>query len=224
MKTAPFLLTFNLLFGLGCDRGTTAPVPAPRAAGTRPAAVAPRVEPLSDRLSHAGASRVVALGDLHGDLAATRRALRLAGAIDTADHWNGDDLVVVQTGDVLDRGDDDRAVFDLLERLRHEATRAGGALILLSGNHELMNVARDFRYVTPRGFSDFAHERGRGAAFQPGGPYAAILASRPIVARVGDTLFVHGGILPKHVAYGLDRMNDGVRAWILGQRPEPPRS
>ncbi len=181
-----------------------------------------KVPPLSARLAYPAAKRVVAIGDLHGDLSAAKKALRLAGAIDAKDAWIGGALVVVQTGDVIDRGDEDRAVLDFLSKLQDEANRAGGALILLSGNHELMNVARDFRYVTPGGFAEFADEQGRGAAFQPGGPYARLLAERPIVARVGDTLFVHGGILTKHARYGLDRMSDELRAWMLGTREEPP--
>ena len=64
------------------------------------------------------AERIVAIGDLHGDLEATRRALRLAGAIDERDTWIGGDLVVVQAGDQLDRGNGEQAIIDLLERLR----------------------------------------------------------------------------------------------------------
>jgi hypothetical protein len=49
-----------------------------------------------------------------------------------------------------------------------------------------------------------------------------LLADRPLFAKVGDTVFVHGGILPKHVRYGLDRMNDEVDAWLLGRRAALP--
>lgn len=187
-----------------------------------PPAPAEAVPPLSSELSRAAASLVIAIGDMHGDLDASRRALRLAGAIDDADQWVGGALVLVQTGDVLDRGDDDRAVFDLLERLRPQARKAGGQLLALSGNHELMNVALDFRYITSGGMAAFGGESGRAAAFRPGGSYAVLLAQRPIVAKVGDTVFVHGGVLPKHVSYGLDRMNDEVHAWMLGKRADPP--
>jgi hypothetical protein len=173
-------------------------------------------------LSQPAAARVVAIGDLHGDLDATRRALRLAGAIDAQDAWIGGSLVVVQTGDEIDRGDEDREVLDLTEKLKSQAKAAGGAFHALSGNHEIMNVSRDFRYVTPGGFEDFAGEQGRGAAFEPGGRYAALLAERPIFMRVGDTLFVHGGILPKHALYGLNRMHEELRSWIMGRLPFPP--
>lgn len=213
-------LLLCLLLGCGA-KGAATDAHSLSAAPAAPATVVvPR--PLSDRLSHPAAKRIVAIGDLHGDLVATKRALRLAGAIDSSDAWIGGALVVVQTGDEIDRGDDDRAVLDFLEALTGAAKKAGGALHLLSGNHEVMNVARDFRYVTPGGFSAFSSEAGRGAAFEPGGPYARMFAKRSIMARVGDTLFVHGGILPKHVDYGLDRMNDEVAAWMRAERPEPP--
>ncbi|MDH4036228.1 MAG: metallophosphoesterase [Candidatus Krumholzibacteria bacterium] len=184
------------------------------------------------------APRIVAIGDLHGDLDATRRALRLAGAVDTNDRWTGGNLVVVQTGDQVDRGDDEQAILDLFSRLAQEAARAGGAVHALNGNHELMNTALDFRYVTPGGYADFVDAvtydnadasmasfpdsmRARVAAFRPGGDYARDLARRNVVIIIGDNVFVHGGVLPEHVTYGLDRINTEVRAWLLGEGPMP---
>jgi Icc-related predicted phosphoesterase len=184
------------------------------------------------------AGRLVAIGDLHGDLTATRRALRLAGAIDQNDHWIGGELVVVQTGDQLDRGDEEQAVLELLDRLQDEAQAAGGVVHILNGNHELMNARPDLRYVTEGGFADFQdavsiaeedslllahepHQRARVAAFRPGGPYARLLAERPVVLVLGENVFVHGAVLPMHLDYGLDRLNREVRDWLLG-RGEPP--
>lgn len=202
-----------------------APTPAaePSSAPLTPLPTAPElVRPLSDRLSRPAAPLVVAIGDLHGDLVAARRALRLAGAIDEDDQWAGGELVLVQTGDLIDRGDDDRALLDMLERLRAQAKQAGGQLVAMSGNHEVMNVDLNFGYVTRASMDAFASEGGRAAAFRPSGRYAIMLADRPVVYQVGDTVFVHGGVLPKHVRYGLDRLNDEVRAWMLGQRPNAP--
>jgi hypothetical protein len=184
-------------------------------------------------------ARIVAVGDLHGDLDATRAALALAGAIDDKGRWTGGAMTLVQTGDQLDRGDGERAILDLLDRLGDEAKAAGGGVVTLDGNHEVMNVQLDFRYVTERGLQDFAGiaggnashprvlalpegARARGAAFLPGGPVARRLARRGIVAVIGDTVFVHGGVLPKHVQYGLDRMNREVSAWMDGSAPAPP--
>ena len=80
------------------------------------------------------------------------KALQLAGATDAKGRWIGGNMIVVQTGDEIDRGDDDRRVIDLFERLRTEAQAAGGAVYPLSGNHETMNVYLDFRYVTDGSF------------------------------------------------------------------------
>jgi hypothetical protein len=191
---------------------------------------------------HPAAPRIVAIGDLHGDLDATRRALRLAGAIDERDQWIGGRLVVVQTGDQLDRGDRERAILDLLDRLARDATRGGGALHVLNGNHELMNARLDLRYVTDGGFRDFRafaplHEdgdsllaayppaqRGRVAAFRPGGTYALRLARRNTIVMVGDNVFVHGGVLPHHAEYGIERINAEIRAWLRGETGAPPWS
>jgi hypothetical protein len=186
----------------------------------------------------ASAKRIVAMGDLHGDLEAARQALQLAGAIDESDHWIGGDLILVQTGDQLDRGDGEQAILELLDRLQDEAEAAGGAVHLLNGNHELMNARPDLRYVTEGGFADFqdslviaendslllAHEpahRGRVAAFRPGGPYAKMLAERPVVLIIEGNVFVHGGVLPMHLDYGIERLNSEVRDWLLGEG-EPP--
>lgn len=182
--------------------------------------------------------RIVAFGDVHGDLDATRNALRLAGAIDARDQWIGGSMIVVQTGDQLDRGDEEMEILDLFERLKEEAAAAGGAFQALLGNHEMMNVRGDLRYVTEDGFADFAgqftpepedrllagfetHERARMAAFLPGRPYALLLAGRVVILRVGDNIFVHGGVLPRHVAYGIDRINRETQAWMRGEADRP---
>ena len=195
------------------------------------AAACPAVTPMT---RYPAAERIVAMADWHGDLAAARGALRLAGAIDDQDRWIGGRLVVVQTGDVLDRGDGERAILDLLARLEDEAAAAGGAVIALLGNHEIMSVAGDFDDATPGAFAAFAdladttlvalppEQRGRAAALRPGGPYARQLAGRNVVAIVGRNVFVHGGIRPEHLALGLDRINEETRAWLRGETPLPP--
>ncbi len=182
--------------------------------------------------------RIVAVGDLHGDLEATRQALLLAGAMDETGHWVGGQMVLVQTGDILDRGDEEPEMLALFDSLEVEARAAGGGVLLLNGNHELMNVYQDFRYVTEDGFLDYdgtpapvnpdsaflaldSSRQGRAAAFSPGGPMARRFAQRNTAVAVGNTIFVHGGILPANVDLGLDSLNARVRAWLLGEIPQP---
>jgi hypothetical protein len=176
--------------------------------------------------------RLIAVGDVHGDLFGLRKVLRMARVIDNKDHWIAGDSVLVQVGDVLDRGDDERAILELLAALRTEAPKVGGRVVTLLGNHEVMNASGDFRYVTAGGLSDFDSTPGleltatagrdlkpneaRRKAFEPGGPWARRIARFGVVVIVGDTLFVHAGLLPAHAKYGLSRINREARMWLLG--------
>lgn len=250
MRRLLVLATLGLLVS-GCER--LAPPPAQRSEPTAPARPASSASPAADAGARAAASasrlpapeRLVAIGDLHGDLAATKAALRLAGAIDATDRWIGGDLVVVQTGDQLDRGDDEQAILELLERLQDEAKAAGGALHVLNGNHEFMNALGDLRYVTPGGLADFADAPGttiddpaleaalaevpaearpRLAAFLPGRHWAKLMADHPVILIVGDTVFAHGGILPSWAKVGPDTINAEAQAFLLGERRDPPEA
>jgi hypothetical protein len=104
--------------------------------------------------SHAGrdqqaASRVIAIGDIHGSYEGLTTILKRTGLVDEQLRWNGGRTTVVQTGDYTDRGADTKQVMDLLMRLEREAKAAGAQFIVLAGNHEVMNLIGDFRDVTP---------------------------------------------------------------------------
>lgn len=203
--------------------------------------------------------RLVAIGDLHGDLEKSREAFKIAGLIDSSDRWTGGSTMVVQVGDVLDRGGEELKILYFLEKLKREAERAGGKILTMNGNHEIMNIEGDFRYVTKKGLEEFQiwadwyclgnkmktlcsgldkpkdpYEgipmsfprmradcfegiRARIAALRPDGPIAKrFLTKNQTVAVVGDSVFVHGGLLAEHIEYGLERINEEVRGWING--------
>src|SRR5262245_15651414 len=92
--------------------------------------------------------RAVAVGDVHGAFDSFVAILRAAQVIDNRNRWSGKKAVLVQTGDVLDRGPDSRKAIDLLRRLERDAQRAGGRVVSLLGNHELMRLVSDWRYVS----------------------------------------------------------------------------
>ena len=229
MSLSRVLLAIALLLLTGCA-ASSSPEPEPETPAPR-TVPPPTVNPAPERL--------VALGDVHGDHDAMIAALRLAGVIDADGHWSGGETVVVQTGDQLDRGEAEQQILDHLAQLEQEAWAVGGAMHVLNGNHETMNVELDLRYVTPGGFVDFAEfappvadqdaqllaypegERGRVAAFRPGGLYARMLATRNITVVVGDTAFVHGGILPNHADLGLESINRTIQDWMIGDASHP---
>ena len=93
--------------------------------------------------------RVVAVGDVHGAYEAFRAILREARLIDNRDRWIGGRALLIQTGDVLDRGPHSKRAIDLLRKLEREASRAGGRVHALLGNHEVMRLMGDWRYLSP---------------------------------------------------------------------------
>ncbi|KAI8465678.1 MAG: protein ser/thr phosphatase [Monoraphidium minutum] len=184
--------------------------------------------------------RIVAIGDLHGDMDKAVTSLELARVLaldeDGRPRWVGGDAVVVQLGDVLDRGNTEIGILKLLIELDTQAQKEGGGVYMLNGNHESLNVCGDFRYVTPGAFIESAVEFGiprevalrnwdgciqaRAALFLPGGKVARMMSRNPTVLIVNDTAFAHGGLLPMHVHYGIERMNAEVAAWMRRDRVE----
>lgn len=180
---------------------------------------------------------LASVGDVHGDLLQTWRILTACGVLREGDNgeaiWCGGDTIFVQCGDILDRGDHEIAIVVLLRELHHQAVEQGGAVYILNGNHESLNVCGDFRYVTAGGFVESSvcagydmvdvdgswegHLRSRVGLFRPGGPLARELAHNHTVLVINDTVFVHGGLLPEHVEYGLEKLNQDVTDWMLGK-------
>lgn len=100
--------------------------------------------------------RVVAISDPHGDFDAMRATLTGAGVLDDAASWAGRETHLVVTGDLLDRGPESRKIMDLLMQLEPQASEAGGRVHVLIGNHEVMNLAGDLRYVAAAEYAAFA--------------------------------------------------------------------
>jgi hypothetical protein len=187
--------------------------------------------------------RVYGIGDIHGGYDALVSILGKTGLVDEKTDWSGGGACLVQTGDIVDRGERSREVLDLLMKLE---AQAGGRLIVLLGNHEVMNLTGDLRYVARGEFGayaadetaaerdagfelfattaaiaglsepeqraafDRAHPPGWFAhrrAFSPAGRYGRWLAGKPIAARVGGTLFVHGGLSLADAEAGIEALN-----------------
>jgi hypothetical protein len=94
-------------------------------------------------------SRIVAIGDVHGAYDAFVAILTRAGLIDAQHKWTGGRTTLVQTGDYTDRGAEVKQVLDLLMTLDDRARAGGGQAVILLGNHEVLNIIGDMRYITP---------------------------------------------------------------------------
>ncbi len=158
------------------------------------------------------APRIVAIGDLHADLDNAVATLKLAGLVDDGGSWTGGKTIFVQTGDTTDRGPDSAKILDLLKNLTKEASAAGGQVVLLLGNHEVMNLHGDWRYVDPGDVAYFGGEEARRAAFAEDGTYGSWLRTFDITQKVGDTVFTHGGVTAAFAAKGIEGINSSARS------------
>lgn len=100
--------------------------------------------------------RIVAVGDVHGAFDNFAAILRTAGLIDNRERWTGGKAIFVQTGDVTDRGPASRKAIDLLRKLETDAPKAGGLVLPLLGNHEVMRLVSDRRYVSAEEYKAFS--------------------------------------------------------------------
>jgi hypothetical protein len=132
-------------------------------------------------------SRVVAVGDTHGDYDSLRRILQEAGLVDAGGAWTGGEAVLVQTGDYLDRGEKVHEVLDWLMALEPQARAAGGRLEVLLGNHEGMNLVGDFRDVNRAAYAHFADDESEARRTAAYDAYVALARARASdLARAGD--------------------------------------
>jgi hypothetical protein len=203
--------------------------------------------------------RIIVIGDIHGDFNILKESLIIAGLIDENTNWIGGNTVVVQVGDQIDRCRskflsceiknatlDDEAndweILNFMTDLHNKAIICGGAVYSLIGNHELMNVHNDFRYVSYEGLKEFEKyktnisfieycnknnillekitgEHIRKWMFSPGNPASNFLAcTRKVAIIIGSNLFVHAGILPEIASqYKIKSINQLLTLYLLNK-------
>ncbi len=140
-------------------------------------------------------SRQFVISDIEANFAALRKLLVAGGVIDQKFNWTFGDGHLVLTGDFVDRGDRQTEVLWLIYSLEEKARAAGGYVHYVLGNHEIMNLSGDVRYLHPKyaevtalmgthymSLLDSTTELGRW------------LRSKNIMERVGNMLYVHGGV------------------------------
>jgi Calcineurin-like phosphoesterase len=168
------------------------------------------------RATWKGVPRFLAISDIHGEYDAMVDFLRRAGVVDSTGRWSWGDGHLVIVGDVVDRGAGVTECLWFLHRLEQEAERAGGHVHITLGNHEMMVMRDDLRYVNEK-YTD-GIVRSMGVRYQDlYGPEMELgrwLRSKPFALKINDVVFVHGGIAPQVVARGLgiDTLNAIGRA------------
>ena len=150
------------------------------------------------------------------------------GLVDRDAHWVWGKGVLVITGDVLDRGPQQLEALWAIYRLAQEAALAGGRVEMLLGNHEIMVIVGDLRYLNPK-YQHVANLLGRSydQLFAADSELGAWLRRRATLLKLGDTLFVHGGLHPRlaNGNFDLAALNAAFRARLGATRealhPDP---
>ena len=165
--------------------------------------------------------RWAAVSDVHGRAEAFLSLLRAQKIIGAANHWIFGDGVLVINGDVFDRGPQQTEALWAIYRLAQEARAAGGSVQMVLGNHENMVLRGDLRYLDPK-YLAVAKLLFRSVPELYGidTELGRWLRTRATVLKLGDTLFVHGGISPDmpRLAPDLIALNAKVRARLADKR------
>ena len=159
--------------------------------------------------------KIFAISDIHGEYESLVDILINAGVIDDDLKWSWGEGHLVFDGDIFDRGDKVTECLWLIYRLEQEAMQAGGAVHYILGNHELMILRGDNRYVNEK-YLDGIVRRTRIKHEDIYGPDMELgrwLRSKNTVEKINDLLFVHGGLSPyiSEKDYSLQDINNMVR-------------
>jgi hypothetical protein len=131
-------------------------------------------------------------------------------------HWTFGNGHLVLIGDFVDRGTMVTEVLWLLYSLETQAAASGGKVHYILGNHEIMNMTGDLRYLHPR---YLAHADTMKIPYmQLFGQQAELgrwLASKNVIESVGRVLFLHSGVSSyfNQVEMPLNAINDTARLY-----------
>jgi hypothetical protein len=163
-------------------------------------------------------SRILAVSDIHGEYDHLVDILTRSGVIGPERRWSWGDGHLVILGDVFDRGARVTECLWLIYRLESEARENGGAVHYILGNHELMALRGDLRYVHDRYLKGIV-KKTRIKYEDLYGPDAELgrwLRSKHATIKINEIVFVHAGLSPFVVDrnLGMEQINEIVRGSI----------
>lgn len=148
-------------------------------------------------LTFQGDFDIAALSDFHGQYDLMIQLLMNNKIIDENKQWAFGDGHFVITGDIFDRGDKVTEILWFLYDLEKQAEKAGGKVHLTLGNHEVMVLNGDLRYLHPK-YLATADKLAKPfeLLFSKSSILGNWLRSKPVLVKVNNMLFAHGGFHP----------------------------
>ena len=137
------------------------------------------------------------VGDIHGRYDQLTTLLLKSNIIDENLDWIAGGAHIVFLGDIFDRGDDVTKVLWFIYSLEEKAAKAGGKVHLVLGNHEIMTMTKDLRYLSRKERNiAIAHGLSYDQLFHPVNSYlGSWLRSKVSLLKIDHVVFAHGGIL-----------------------------
>ncbi len=156
------------------------------------------------------------VGDVHGEYETLFRLLHNAELVDEEGRWSGGGRHIAFLGDLFDRGSDVTRTLWFLYRLEREAAEAGGGVHVVLGNHEVMVLTDDLRYVASKErmiahFHAVDYDRMYDPRHSVLGRW---LVSQPGLLRVDDLLLAHGGVSPAYSEYSVQAFDDSLAVFV----------
>jgi hypothetical protein len=142
-------------------------------------------------------NKLLVLSDIEGNFLALRKLLVAGKVIDEDLNWTFGDGQLVLVGDFFDRGFHVTEVLWFIYYLEDKAKAAGGYVQFVLGNHEIMNLNNDLRYLNPKYVSNATlMQKSYISLYDENSELGRWLRTKNIVEKIGDLLFTHGGISP----------------------------
>lgn len=152
----------------------------------------------TEHSSFAEPEKILALSDIEGNFDSFRKLLQSNGIIDENYNWTFGKGHLVFGGDMFDRGKQVTECLWLIYSLEEKAKAAGGYVHFILGNHEIMNLQGDHRYVEQK-YKTNAELIGQSLSqlYNEDSELGRWLRTKNIVEKIGGVLFLHGGISRK---------------------------
>jgi hypothetical protein len=182
---------------------------------------------LSDEITYQGTFKVAAASDFHGQYNLMKTLLTNNHIIDKEGDWSFGNGHFVITGDVFDRGDKVTEILWFLYELEKQAELAGGKLHLLLGNHEVMVLNGDLRYLHPKYVkTSQLLQQPFEQLYSEKTVLGKWLRSKSVLVKVNNMLFAHGGFHPSLAKekHSLEKINQVFKNNLVESELIQPRS
>ncbi len=149
--------------------------------------------------------KFVVLGDPHGQYDKVKDLLAINKVIDSLGNWSFGNNHLVVMGDYFGRGDKVLETLWLLFKLEQQAVAANGHVHILLGNHDIMTLDKDLRYLNKKYlYTSGAFKTEYPQLFSENSVLGKWLRSKNIAITIDDFLFIHGGFSMDLVHANLD--------------------